>query len=58
MHYITFMAINKETTVQKLIAMPRDLAARVSDYRFAKRLASEAEAVRRLIEAGLKAEAE
>lgn len=50
------MAINKETTVQKLVAMPRELAAQVSDYRFANRLNSEAEAIRRLLGIGLAAE--
>jgi len=47
------MAINKETTVQKLIAMPRELAEKVSEYRFDNRLPSEAEAIRRLIQRGL-----
>lgn len=49
------MAINREMTVQKLTAMPREMAARVSDYRFENRLPSEAEAIRRLITIGLEA---
>lgn len=52
------MAINKKTTVQKLIAMPRPLAEQVNDYRYDNRLPSEAEAIRRLIQRGLEAEHE
>jgi hypothetical protein len=55
MGYLTHMAINKETTVQKLVAMPRELAERISEFRYDNRLPSEAEAIRRLIEAGLSA---
>lgn len=50
------MAINKETTVQKLIAMPRELAEKVSEYRYDNRLPSEAEAIRQLIQKGLEVE--
>jgi hypothetical protein len=49
------MPVNPETTVRKLISLPRALAARVEDYRFQVRAKSEAEAYRRLIEAGLEA---
>ncbi|BCI68075.1 hypothetical protein AAJCM20276_26990 [Acetobacter aceti] len=49
------MAINKETTTQKLIAMPKSLAEKVSEYRYDNRLPSEAEAIRRLIQIGLEA---
>lgn len=47
------MAINKEKTVQKLISMPRELAEKISDYRYDNRLPSEAEAIRQLIKLGL-----
>jgi len=53
MGYFTYMAINKETTVQKLIAMPRELAEKVSEFRYDNRLPSEAEAIRQLIQKGL-----
>ncbi|WP_173402552.1 hypothetical protein [Kozakia baliensis] len=43
------MAINKEKTVQKLIAMPRELAEEVSKFRYDNRIPSEAEAIRRLL---------
>ena len=53
MGYFTCMAINKETTTQKLIAMPKSLAEQVSEFRYDNRLPSEAEAIRRLIMLGL-----
>lgn len=49
------MPVNPETTVRKLISLPRELMARIEDYRFSQRVKSEAEAMRRLIEAGLEA---
>lgn len=49
------MTINRETSVQKLIAMPKELAAQVDADRFDNRIKSEAEATRRLIKLGLKA---
>lgn len=42
----------------KNILLDDDLVARIKDYRFSRRLDTEAEAYRRLLEAGLKAEAE
>jgi len=41
--------------VKKVVALSAEMAARIGDYRFAHRLQSENEAIRRLIEAGLKA---
>lgn len=49
------MPINPEKTVQKLVAMPREMAEKIADYRFENRLKSEAEAIRRLIQLGLNA---
>ena len=43
---------------RKSVTLPNDLWRAVADYRFSRRVPSEAEAVRRLIEAGLKAERE
>jgi hypothetical protein len=43
-------------TVPKLLALTPALSRAISDYRFEQRLPSENEAIRRLIEAGLKAE--
>lgn len=43
-------------TVRKTLALPPELWERVSEYRFAERIPSEVEAVRRLLEAGLMAE--
>ena len=38
---------------RKMVSLPAELAQAVEDYRFANRLKTEAEAIRRLIEAGL-----
>ncbi|BCZ76164.1 hypothetical protein [Komagataeibacter phage phiKX2] len=56
MGYLTIMAINREKTTQKLVSMPKEMAQAIADYRFANRLPSEAEAIRRLIAKGLKAD--
>jgi len=49
------MAINQETTVRKITAFPRELMAAVEEFRFANRIKTESEAIRRLIELGLEA---
>lgn len=49
------MAVNPETTVRKLVSIPREMEKRIQDYRFENRLKSEAEAIRQLIEKGLRA---
>lgn len=40
--------------VRKLLAMPADLAERITAYRYDRRIPSESEAIRRLIKAALK----
>jgi metal-responsive CopG/Arc/MetJ family transcriptional regulator len=40
---------------RKLVSLPADLAQLVDDFRFENRIATESEAIRRLIELGLKA---
>ncbi|WP_367159913.1 hypothetical protein ABUE34_12770 [Kozakia baliensis] len=50
------MAINKEKTTQKLVSMPKEMAQAISDYRFAHKIGSEAEAIRRLIKIALEAQ--
>lgn len=47
------MAINPDTTVKKIIYLPKELWQAVDDYRFERRLKSEAEAVRRLLASAL-----
>jgi hypothetical protein len=47
------MARPKIMSDRKLVSFPPDLARAVEDYRFSQRIASESEAIRRLIEAGL-----
>lgn len=49
------MAVNPETTVRKLVSLPRDLAAEIDTFRFDKRIKAESEAIRILIRAGLNA---
>jgi len=49
------MPAEKFFRVKKLLSLTEDQARRVSEFRFDQRLPSENEAVRRLIELGLKA---
>ncbi len=53
--YIIAMPVNPETTVRKLVSLPKPMVAAIQDYRFERRISSESEAIRRLIESGLKA---
>ena len=46
----------KSMDTRKIVSLPAALAQAIEDYRFAHRLKTEAEAIRRLIEAGLQAE--
>ena len=41
--------------VKKLVSLTQELAARISEFRFEQRIRSENEAIRRLIELGLRA---
>lgn len=50
--------MTEDYPAKKLIALTKEQAARIRDYRFRLRLPSENEAVRRLIELGLAAAAE
>ncbi|WP_298222452.1 ribbon-helix-helix protein, CopG family [Acidocella sp.] len=47
------MAVNPDRLVRKLVSLPPDLLAAIDDYRFANRVKTESEAIRRLIEQGL-----
>jgi metal-responsive CopG/Arc/MetJ family transcriptional regulator len=50
------MAKPPSQTVDRIVApMRRELVERIDDFRFARRIPSRAEAIRRLIEAGLEA---
>jgi hypothetical protein len=55
MEHIDGMAPELVYPVRKLINLTEELAERIANYRFASRLASENEAIRQLIEAGLTA---
>ena len=54
--YIVGMAVNPDTMTRKLVSLPHTLLREIDDYRFANRVKTESEAIRRLIEAGLKAD--
>ena len=49
------MADEKDPRI--ITPIPKPLLARIDDYRFGNRLPSRSEAIRRLIEAGLRADA-
>ena len=46
----------KEMDTRKIVSMPAALAKAIEDFRFEKRISTEAEAIRQLIEAGLHAQ--
>ena len=52
------MPMAEEKDPRVITPIPRALLARVDDYRFSERLPSRAEAIRQLIELGLKAAGE
>jgi hypothetical protein len=45
----------KIMATRKIVSLPPELAEAVEDFRFSRRIGSEAEALRRLIELGLRA---
>lgn len=47
------MAVNPETTVRKIVSLPRELADMVAAYQAEANLPSESEAYRQLIRSGL-----
>jgi Arc/MetJ-type ribon-helix-helix transcriptional regulator len=51
------MAKPKTMETRKLVSMPAQLANAIEDYRYTNRIPSDSEAIRRLIEAGLRATA-
>jgi len=51
--YFDFMSRETAYPVKKLVGLTEDQAERISDFRFGKRLNSENEAIRQLIELGL-----
>jgi len=56
--YIAEMDRPSVLTVKKLIAMSPEMAQAIEDFRFARRIGSESESIRQLIDAGLKANPE
>ena len=56
--YIGDMDRPSVLTVKKLIAMSPEMAQAIENFRFAHKIGSESEAIRQLIDAGLKANPE
>jgi hypothetical protein len=49
------MVINPETATRKLVTLPHATVRAIEDFRFANRIKTESEAIRRLIDLGLAA---
>lgn len=49
------MAVNPATTTRKLVSLPKPMVQEIRNFRFEHRIDTESEAIRRLIELGLKA---
>lgn len=47
-----------EPVTRKSVTLPNSMWAEVAEFRFSERIGSEAEALRRLVQAGLRAEAQ
>jgi hypothetical protein len=54
-HHSSMAGRPKEMDTRKIVSLPAQLAQAIEDYRFNNRVKTEAEAIRQLIEAGLKA---
>jgi metal-responsive CopG/Arc/MetJ family transcriptional regulator len=52
------MVVNPDRMTRKLVSLPHELLAAIEDYRFENRIKTESEAIRQLIELGLKARQE
>lgn len=50
------MAGKGDSPIRKMVVVPPAMWAEISDYRFAEKMDTETEAIRRLIERGLDAE--
>ena len=50
------MSETPSAPVRKSVSLPAELWSQIDGYRFGNRITTEAEAIRRLIEAGLRAE--
>jgi hypothetical protein len=53
--YITYMPVNPTTTTRKLVSLPKPMVQEIRNFRFEHRIDTESDAIRRLIEIGLKA---
>ena len=49
------MAVNPDRMTRKLVSLPNEMLRAIDDFRFENRIKTESEAIRRLIERGLKA---
>jgi Arc/MetJ-type ribon-helix-helix transcriptional regulator len=51
--YITRMPVNPDRMTRKLVSIPNELLRAIDDFRFQRRIRTESEAIRQLIERGL-----
>ncbi len=51
------MTVNPTSLIRKLVSLPPWLLAEIETYRFGNRIKTESEAIRRLLDAGLAAQA-
>lgn len=49
------MAVDPSKMTRKLVSLPHEMVEAISEYRFAQKIGTEAEAIRRLIQKGLEA---
>jgi len=47
------MAIDPSKMTRKLVSLPHEMVEAISEYRFAEKIGTESEAIRRLIQKGL-----
>jgi len=52
------MAVDPSKMTRKLVSLPHEMVEAISEYRFAEKIGSESEAIRRLIQIGLAAATE
>lgn len=52
------MAIDPTKMTRKLVSLPHEMVEAISEYRFANKISSESEAIRRLLQKALKSEEE
>ena len=52
---ITSMVVNPDSMVRKIVTLPHSMVEAIATFRHANRISAESEAIRRLIDLGLRA---